>query len=90
MVKHHLTDGSSPTFYGGGPPAKRRNREMMNGENGKSIPTRRRAHQACEACRAKKSKCDNERPSCGSCLQHGAECIYKGTPFVPVYATPSD
>jgi len=89
-VKRHLTDGSSPTLNGGGPPTKRRNGEIMNGESGKSFPTRRRALQACEACRAKKSKCDNERPSCGSCRQHGVECIYKGAPFVPVYATPPD
>ena len=60
-------------------PAKRRNGEA--GENGR---IRRRALQACETCRSKKSKCDNERPSCGSCIQHGAECIYKGAPFIPV------
>jgi len=66
------------------PPAKRR--PEVNGDHqGKGFPTRRRALQACEACRAKKSKCDNERPSCGSCIQHGVECIYKGAPFVPVY-----
>ena len=90
-VKRPLTDGSSPTLNGGGPPpAKRRNGEVMNVGSGKSFPTRRRALQACEACRAKKSKCDNERPSCGSCRQHGVECVYKGVPFVPVYATPPD
>lgn len=79
-VKRPL-DASSPTIPM--PSAKRRLGET-NGENGKSFPTRRRALQACEGCRAKKSKCDNERPSCGSCIQHGVECIYKGTPFVPV------
>ena len=63
------------------PPAKKRD---ANSE-GKSMPPRRRALQACEACRAKKSKCDNERPSCGSCVQHNVECVYKGTPIVPVY-----
>ena len=72
------------------PPAKRRLGEPngisgVTGENGKNFPTRRRALQACEACRAKKSKCDNERPSCGSCIQHGVECTYKGTPYIPVY-----
>ena len=82
-------EGLSPTLPH--PPAKRRLGELngingVTGENGKSFPTRRRALQACEACRAKKSKCDNERPSCGSCIQHGVECVYKGAPFVPVYA----
>jgi Fungal Zn(2)-Cys(6) binuclear cluster domain len=72
--------GNSPTSNGT-PVAKRRE---TNGDS-KVFPTRRRALQACEACRAKKSKCDNERPSCGSCIQHGIECVYKGAPFVPVY-----
>jgi hypothetical protein len=83
-------EGFEPTFLH--PPAKRRLGELngingVTGENaGKSFPTRRRALQACETCRARKSKCDNERPSCGSCIQHGVECVYKGTPFAPVYA----
>ena len=89
-MKRHIVDGSSPTLNGGGSPAKRRNGELMSGENRKSFPTRRRALQACEACRTKKSKCDNERPSCGSCRQHNVKCIYQGTPVAPVYATPPD
>jgi Fungal Zn(2)-Cys(6) binuclear cluster domain len=68
-------------------PAKRRLQEVNGEVNGKGFPTRRRALQACEACRAKKSKCDNERPSCGSCIQHAVECVYKGAPFVTVYDT---
>jgi len=64
-------------------PAKRRFGQGGD-STGKATPPRRRALQACEACRAKKSKCDNDRPSCGSCLQHGMECVYKGTPFIPV------
>lgn len=80
-------EGHSPILPN--PPSKRQLRDLsgvngITGENGKSFPARRRALQACEACRAKKSKCDNERPSCGSCIQHGVECVYKGTPFVPV------
>jgi hypothetical protein len=81
-IKRPLDFSSLPPI--GVPPAKRRLGEL-NGENGKKFPTRRRAHQACEACRAKKSKCDNVRPSCGSCTQHDVECIYKGASFVPMY-----
>jgi hypothetical protein len=66
------------------PPTKRRQPEIGTDSSSKTFPTRRRALQACEACRAKKSKCDNERPSCGSCIQHGVECVYKGSPYVPV------
>ena len=81
-IKRLLDSGSLPPMAA--PPAKRRLGDF-NGENGKKLPTRRRAHQACEACRAKKSKCDNVRPSCGSCTQHDVKCIYQGAPFVPVY-----
>src|SRR6202043_300019 len=40
------------------PPTKRRMTQLVV-EHGKMVPTRRRALQACEACRSKKSKCDN-------------------------------
>jgi hypothetical protein len=78
-AKRQLSSSSYPA-----PPPKRRPLDVAR-ENGKSIPARRRALQACEAFRTKKSKCDNERPSCGSCVQHAIECVYKGAPFVPVY-----
>src|SRR4051812_15747503 len=41
---------------------------------------RRRALQACQICRARKTKCDNERPSCGSCELMGVECNYNEAP----------
>lgn len=41
---------------------------------------RRRALQACQICRARKTKCDNERPSCGSCEVLGVECNYNEAP----------
>ena len=66
-------------------PTKRKPPGDFTGENGKSYRTRRRALQACEACRSKKSKCDNDRPSCGSCIQHGIECIYKASNIAPMY-----
>jgi hypothetical protein len=66
-------------------PAKRKLTGEFGGENGKPYPTRRRALQACEACRSKKSKCDNERPSCGSCIQHGIDCVYKVSNMAPAY-----
>lgn len=31
---------------------------------------------ACQRCRGRKVKCDNSRPSCGSCVESGRECIY--------------
>ncbi|KAL1839148.1 hypothetical protein VTK73DRAFT_4115 [Phialemonium thermophilum] len=37
---------------------------------------RRRIGYACNLCRAKKNRCDGERPSCGACLLRGQECVY--------------
>ncbi|KAF8471227.1 hypothetical protein BDZ91DRAFT_517887 [Kalaharituber pfeilii] len=39
---------------------------------------RKRAIAACQVCRGRKTKCDNERPSCGFCRQAGAICVYEG------------
>lgn len=37
---------------------------------------RRRAATACRLCRARKTKCDNGRPTCGYCVFQGARCVY--------------
>ncbi|TPX17700.1 uncharacterized protein E0L32_002801 [Thyridium curvatum] len=36
---------------------------------------RRRAVKACQTCRARRTKCDNRKPSCSFCLKVGATCI---------------
>lgn len=38
---------------------------------------RKRAIQACRTCRLRRTKCDNEHPSCTSCVGMGIECIYQ-------------
>ncbi|KDN71490.1 hypothetical protein CSUB01_07583 [Colletotrichum sublineola] len=43
------------------------------------IPKQRtwsRASSACQTCRGRKTKCDNERPICGYCRRVGANCTY--------------
>jgi hypothetical protein len=50
---------------------------------------RRRALQACQICRARKTKCDNERPSCGSCDALGVECSYNEAPASKYSPDPS-
>ncbi|KAK8013752.1 Nitrogen assimilation transcription factor [Apiospora marii] len=35
---------------------------------------------ACARCRSHKTKCDGQRPSCGSCRARNAECIYDDDP----------
>ncbi|ETI25155.1 hypothetical protein G647_04528 [Cladophialophora carrionii CBS 160.54] len=42
----------------------------------KSSYPRKRAIQACQKCRVRRTKCNNARPSCSSCLSIGAECTY--------------
>ncbi|KAH7329463.1 hypothetical protein B0I35DRAFT_404682 [Stachybotrys elegans] len=36
---------------------------------------RRRAVTACQVCRARRTKCDNLKPSCSFCLKTGATCV---------------
>lgn len=38
---------------------------------------RKRAVMACETCRKRKVKCDNQRPSCGGCQTLQIECIFR-------------
>lgn len=45
---------------------------MGNGER------KARSKQACEPCRRKKTKCNEERPICGHCLEVDIECHYSG------------
>ncbi|KAG8630423.1 hypothetical protein KVT40_002042 [Elsinoe batatas] len=35
------------------------------------------AAQACQTCRSRKSKCDEQRPRCGLCTRLGVECVYR-------------
>lgn len=37
---------------------------------------RRRAGNACNVCRIRKTKCDNQRPKCGFCVATGGHCQY--------------
>ncbi|KAI7971090.1 hypothetical protein EIK77_007206 [Talaromyces pinophilus] len=36
---------------------------------------RKRAVTACQVCRARRTKCDNRKPTCSFCLKVGARCI---------------
>ncbi|KAJ0425427.1 hypothetical protein BJY00DRAFT_308171 [Aspergillus carlsbadensis] len=38
---------------------------------------RRRAVVACQLCRMRKTKCDNRRPSCGTCTSLHFQCVYQ-------------
>lgn len=38
---------------------------------------RKRATHACVTCRFRRTKCDNVRPACASCVRLGADCRYQ-------------
>jgi hypothetical protein len=40
---------------------------------------RRRANKACQVCRARRTKCDNKKPTCSFCEKIGAKCIVSPT-----------
>lgn len=42
---------------------------------GTAFYPRKRANTACQVCRARKTKCDNQKPTCSYCLSVGAKCI---------------
>lgn len=52
-------------------------------DDGSGLPKakRQKTTAACSPCRARKSKCDGKRPSCGPCLKRrdrAATCVYPG------------
>ncbi|KAL2075144.1 hypothetical protein VTL71DRAFT_86 [Oculimacula yallundae] len=49
-------------------------------DNARDIPGKRRAAKACEFCRKRKMKCDNESPRCTNCKLYGKECMYTELP----------
>src|ERR1700744_5815207 len=53
------------------PPKKRRAPDVRI-----SYP-RKRAVTACQLCRSRKTKCDNQRPSCGTCVSLDVRCNYR-------------
>lgn len=40
---------------------------------------RKRVLVACQTCRIKKTECDNQRPSCTTCIGLGVRCSYSGS-----------
>ncbi|KAL3460375.1 hypothetical protein BJX64DRAFT_300674 [Aspergillus heterothallicus] len=57
----------------GEPPAAKRHRATAP----RSAYPRRRAMAACQLCRMRKTKCDNRRPSCGTCTSLQFQCVYQ-------------
>ncbi|KAK7413276.1 hypothetical protein QQX98_007864 [Neonectria punicea] len=47
----------------------------MDGSSQAKRPKRRRLNFACNYCRARKTRCDEQVPSCHACIVAGVECI---------------
>jgi hypothetical protein len=72
----HLPNASDGSLdYTEAPPGSADSRKRPASRIKSSYP-RKRAIQACQKCRVRRTKCNNERPACSSCLSIGAECTY--------------
>lgn len=81
----HIQDAGttgSPPYSNGGPVSPTTEAGVLNRRPGKrpaargtAFYPRKRANTACQVCRARKTKCDNKKPSCSYCLSVGATCI---------------
>lgn len=56
--------------------------------SGNNAPQPKILARACRFCRNRKSKCDTEKPSCGSCVAHNRQCVYSLEPPKKRYARP--
>ncbi|RSL50764.1 hypothetical protein CEP53_008691 [Fusarium sp. AF-6] len=52
---------------------------MADQSQGSGNPSRRLALNACDACRKRKTKCNENKPSCGRCARLGLDCSYVET-----------
>ncbi|KAF5577048.1 C6 transcription factor [Fusarium pseudocircinatum] len=59
-----MSDPHAESQSGGSPPVSRRK-------------TRTRTTTACAACRARRTRCDSQKPECGYCRIRGLECQYE-------------
>ncbi|KAG8631231.1 hypothetical protein KVT40_000371 [Elsinoe batatas] len=56
---------------------ERRTRRRSQSDGSVAQPRPKRRKKACEACRLRKTKCDNARPSCGICQTTKSACKYE-------------
>nr|RBQ96218.1 hypothetical protein FVER53263_13302 [Fusarium verticillioides] len=42
-----------------------------------STYARKRAIKACQVCRARRTKCDQQRPACSFCVKAGVQCVFE-------------
>lgn len=47
-------------------------------ETSSATSRRSRGATACETCRGRKTKCNQQRPACGYCVKNDIVCVYLG------------
>ncbi|KIV82251.1 hypothetical protein PV11_04374 [Exophiala sideris] len=57
--------------------SRKRRRRVTDITDDKDAYPRRRAILACDHCRARRTKCDGQRPTCSFCQTVNAECKYR-------------
>ncbi|KAF4980214.1 hypothetical protein FZEAL_3725 [Fusarium zealandicum] len=50
--------------------------DQADQSQGSSHPSRRQALNACDSCRKRKTKCDENKPVCARCTRLGLDCSY--------------
>ncbi|KAH8751067.1 hypothetical protein F5883DRAFT_578446 [Diaporthe sp. PMI_573] len=55
-----------------------------------SKPRSYRASRACESCRAHKTKCDEQKPSCKNCSDKYLKCEYRDAPLTAIEKAKKD
>ncbi|CCF38462.1 hypothetical protein CH063_09547, partial [Colletotrichum higginsianum] len=48
--------------------------DSATGPGGAVLAKRRRINYACNYCRNRKTRCDEQKPSCRACIAAGIEC----------------
>jgi hypothetical protein len=63
---------------GAAPPTESKNQQQQqqSQQEVQRHSKRQRIGYACDVCRAKKHRCDGERPTCGPCLGRSLQCVY--------------
>lgn len=67
-----FAQSTTPQLIDSGPPNQLKRRPAPRGT---AAYPRKRANTACQVCRARRTKCDNKKPSCSFCEKIGAKCI---------------
>ena len=70
-----LTSGTQDRSPSGRMSSEQSTQKKRPAPRGTAAYPRKRAVTACQVCRARRTKCDNAKPTCSFCLKIGAHCV---------------